>query len=193
MRRLPSKEEILRRAEARAMEKQMTSMDIDPITPIEEELKETGEFHEAKLELMRGPETEWQSEQRRYIDEMAGEMGLKVIGKREYAQLYKLMQKPKNHIFVKRRMKPTPKLIAEARMLLGVFPPVKPPFTVGFARMPQATPKPAPLIIRKPKRRHVARTSRTMRSTRHVKGVKVFAFPDLIWKVRSPRRKRRRR
>lgn len=187
MRRLPTKEEILRRAEARAMEKQMATMDIDPITPIEEELKESGEFHESRLELMRGPETAWESEQRRYIEDMARGMGLRLISKREYAKLHNLMQKPRNHIFVKQRMKPTPRLIAEARMLLGVFPKVKTPFTLGFAKIPRTTPKPT-----RPRKRHVARTSKTMRSTRHVKNVNVFAFPDNIWKVRPPRKRRRR-
>jgi len=48
----------------------------------------------------------------------------------------------------------------------------------------------------KPKKRqknHSERTGKTMRSLRHVKGVKVFSFPDSVWKVRKPRKRRRRK
>jgi len=73
LRRLPSKVEILERAKEIAMQRQVIGMKEEPITPTERELKETGVYHEARLELMRSPTTGWESEQRRYIFGMAEE------------------------------------------------------------------------------------------------------------------------
>lgn len=51
--------------------------------------------------------------------------------------------------------------------------------------------KPAKKKKRKRQRSHTERSGKTMRALRKVNGVKVFSFPDDIWKVRKPRRKRR--
>ena len=38
--------------------------------------------------------------------------------------------------------------------------------------------------------KHSARTGKTMRALRHVKGVRVFSFPDDVWKVRKKRKRK---
>ena len=105
--RLPSASAIAKKAKELAMQRQAMHMEIgDPITPSEAELKESGYTHEARISLMQSPETPWEAEQHRYIHEMASEMGLKVVTKKEYAMLQRIMQEPRNHKYVRNGKKP---------------------------------------------------------------------------------------
>ena len=227
MRKLPSKAEILARAEELAMERQVIGMGVEPITPTEKELKESGVFREARLQLMRAGETPWRSEQRRYIEDMASEMGLKLMSKKEYKALQKLMMKPKNHKFIKQKRKPSPALLKEARKVVKAarkpkkkrrkrkvkkkeeVKPQRPTFKqlmkgtvlTGYveARRVRQFPKPvkasvADMIMpkRKRRKRHVERVGKTMRKLRKIDGVKVFSFPDHIWKVKKPKKNKRK-
>lgn len=196
MRRLPSKAEIFSRAKEIAMEKQVITMGVEPITPTEKELKESGVYQEARLELMRGETTAWESEQTRYIYEMASQMGLKLISKSEYAKLQRYLLKPENHLRVKKRLKPTARMIVEARMLLGVYPQMPRPFTLRIKPKEMVKPKPRWVQIPakpKPRKRHTSRAGKTMRVLKKIDGVKVFSFPDHIWKTRKPRKQKLRR
>jgi len=89
------------------MEAQARHMEIgDPTTSTPAELKESGFMHEARIGLMQSPTTPWEAEQRKYIFEMASEMGYKVITKKEYRELQRLMSQPQNHKHVKSGRKP---------------------------------------------------------------------------------------
>lgn len=268
------------------MERQVRA-GLPAITPSEQELKESGMFQEAQIDLMR-VDQEALSEQRRYLEEMASELRLKIISQKGLATLKKetgfewtngwtkhkrkpkkprlstvqkwfikehqipMLQKrvkrasPKTAEFVavlsqieklrvggwdevtegafqswkKQRevkLKPKPKKKKEAIDEKVVSRYKGDPFPITRAELNQmkgsralsrewakfhrgirldagraierrkAKPKP-----KKRKKSHVERTGKTMRALRKVNGVKVFAFPDDVWKVRKPRRRKRK-
>lgn len=215
LRRLPTIQEIMKRAEEKAMQRQVIGMGVEPITPTKAELKESGVFQEARVELMRGETTEWDVQQHKYISDMAEEMGLKLITRKEYVQLQRIMQQPRNHKYVKNGKKPkrlkrafagtiraqrtrkVPRRTVKKTVpsisfrkpipLLSVVPKIKTPFSLTVT--PQRKPR------KKPKRRksHTTRTGKTMRKLNGIKGVSVFSFPDKVWKTRPPRKQKRRR
>lgn len=84
---MPTREQIYARALELAQERQNAG-DLPAITPTEEELKESGIWLEARLELMRTTQKTL-SDQQRYLNDMAGEMGLEVLSKEELKKLYK--------------------------------------------------------------------------------------------------------
>jgi len=181
---------------------QSIGMKVDPITPTEAELKETGVFQEAQHELMRGPETEWDAQQRKYIDEMASEMGLKLISKREYAQLQRIMQQPKNHKYVKNGKKPPHLKRQFARTVQKTRIPqimqipriqLPPPFRLTVPKTVIPIFPPQPFRRKKRQRLHTGRNGKTPRRLKKLiqDGKKHFSFPDHIWKVRQPRKQRR--
>lgn len=214
----PEKHEILSKAKSIAMERQIRA-GLPAITPSEVELKESGTFHEAQIDLMQ-VDQEALSEQRRYLEEMAGDLRLKIIPVKGLATLKretgfewtngwtkhekrKPRKKPANEyrvvigetldsgarlpslkqaehqIQTLRLKRPTLRKMKIVKVRKGRFQDVKAEMSI--------TPKP------KRKKRHVERSGKTMRALRKVNGVKVFAFPDSVWKVRKPRKKRRRK
>lgn len=197
----PHKHDILERAKNIALERQIRS-GLPAITPSELELKETGAFQEAKLDLMR-VDQEALSQQRHYLEEMAGELRLKIIPRKGLSLLKretgyewtngwtkretkpKRKRKPKQKVKVKpqkrEKVKPTIKQLMKGTVLSGY---------VEAARVKQL---PKLVKPKKRKKRHVERSGLTMRALRKVKGVNVFAFPDDVWRVRKPRKKRRRK
>jgi hypothetical protein len=68
-RKLPTREEILKRATGNRLEEQVKK-GLPSITPEEKELKETGEFEKARVELMRGQGSEVHSQIERYVSEL---------------------------------------------------------------------------------------------------------------------------
>jgi hypothetical protein len=72
-RKLPTKEEILEKAKEISMIDQV-KQGIEPITPEESELKETGLFEQARDELMRGEDTIISEDVLRYVDELKAEL-----------------------------------------------------------------------------------------------------------------------
>ena len=201
---LPRKAEILRRAREKAMEKGIRE-GLPAITPTEEELKESGDFLEAQRDLMT-THAHFDSQQMQYIHEVAGEVGLKVVGKGEHRQLSRKAEAfDKFHLtyptFVKKlngyeiripdfskkpkTTRPKPKLPKPQipkkalNFLVGSIKPIS---------MITASPKKKPK--KKRQRNHSARTGKTMKALRHVKGVRVFSFPDDVWKVRKKRKRK---
>ena len=173
---LPSKSEILRKAKAKAIERQVVS-GLPSITPTEHELKETGTFQEARIDLMR-VDQEALAEQERYLQEMAGEMRLKVIPLRELVAL----RRQTGYEYTNGWTKHKPK----RRVPISVKPTV-----------PKVKPKPAPtkklkriLFHHKKKKRQRLHVGRNGKKPRKLKG---FVFGDDVWKVRKPRKKRRKK
>jgi len=87
-RRLPTRKEIMKRAKERHM-RESAKAGLPTITPTEAEVKESGDYLEARRELMRSEETEWRGQQRQYLDTMADEMGLEVVTKKEAKKIGK--------------------------------------------------------------------------------------------------------
>jgi len=167
----PRKEDILKKAEARAMEENVR-MGLPAITPEEEELKETGQFEEARRDLMR-VDQEAISQQTRYLQDMASEMRLRVIPLRELYTLKRETGYEWTNGWTKHKHgKPTVKKST-------------PQVTI---KKPRVKPSTVP-IMGKPKRRkrHVARNGKVPRK------LKGFVFPDNVWKVRNYQSKRRKR
>lgn len=178
-RRLPSRSEIERRAKERHMIRS-TMHGLPAITPERHEVSETGGLVRARNELMRSEETRYSGEQRRYLDTMAKEMGLKVLTKREFKQAEKGMGKVGykwiNGWGEREKAKPKPRARKK---------PKKPLLPV--VRAPKIS---VPIIVapkKKRRKRHVERAGKNMRKLRkRIKdGQKVFSFPDHIWKVRK--------
>jgi hypothetical protein len=156
----PKKSEILQKALAKDLERQFRA-GINPITPEESELKESGMFEAARTDLMRSNPAF--SEQEKYLHDMAGEMGLQVIPIKGLSELTRLSgwkwtdgwsheHKPER---VRKPFMPKPRHMAK--------------------------------IKHHHRKRHVSHNgrTRTMRALRHVRGKKSFSFPDSIWKVRK--------
>jgi len=207
---LPRRSEIFQRAKQISMSRQVTR-GLPDITPTEEEMKESGAYGEAKLDLMR-VDQEILAQQRRYLDEMAEEMGLEIISKRELRQLRKpqkikksfdvivggtvrsgavfsKVKEAKKQIKKLRKKHPTLRSmsIVEKGKTIEVFKETKKVPSIAKIIMPKAK-------KRKKKRRklHTSRSGKTMRALRNVKGVNVFSFPDHIWKVRTKKRRKRK-
>lgn len=83
MSRLPTKEEILRHAKRIELADILTQ-GLPAITPEEHELKETGAYHKARIDLMRSPTTKIQAEELKYVSTMARELGLEVMQKKAF-------------------------------------------------------------------------------------------------------------
>lgn len=170
-RRMPTKTEIIHHARRIELE----DIGLPTITPTEQELKEKGTFRKARLQLMRDPATEGQLQQRKYLDQLASELKLKLIPRRGLVTLRK-----------ETGFEWTNGWTRHERGKVAPQAPLKPSKVVRRARIPQIKPK-------KRKKLHTTRTSATMRKLRKVKGVKVFSFKDDVWKVRKPRGRRRKR
>lgn len=204
MRRLPSKTEILERARQISLERGIIA-GLPAITPTDAELKESGVFHEARLELMRDPGTGALAQQHKYLSEMASELDLKVLEKKSWRLFQRKFGAYRWHIRGLRHLlqpqvaipkSPVPIVTVRTKPARTILPKPKKhrkfdPWAVAIRgpeyakkmlqkEAPKAKPKP------KRKKRHVSRTGKTMRKLRKVKGVKVFSFPDHIWKVRKP-------
>ena len=255
----PKKDKILLRSKAIAMEREVRA-GLPAITPTERELKETGVYSEAKLDLMRVDQGVL-SEQRRYFDEMAGELRLKIIPKRglavlkretgyewtdgwhkherkptkpkkpskptvhirsiskeDYTKVSRLWEKhigiPSPYFDIRRKIEKKGltreraheyaifhsyrKMKKEVEAVMGKpKPKQKLPTSIGEVMKQMKTkPKKGKIKKWKPKKRkksHVECTGKTMRALRKVNGVKMFSFPDSVWKVRKPRKKRKRK
>jgi hypothetical protein len=72
-RKLPTKEEILERAQERFQEKQ-TKVGLPAITAEEQELKESGLFEEARAELMRGEKSRADVQIEEYVHNLNSEL-----------------------------------------------------------------------------------------------------------------------
>lgn len=88
VRKLPAKKEILEHAK-RIELSDIVSSGLPALTPEEEELKESGAFQRARIDLMRSEETKIEMQQRKYLDQMAGEMGLRVVSRSEIKEIEK--------------------------------------------------------------------------------------------------------
>jgi len=206
---LPRRSEIFQRAKQISMSRQVTR-GLPAITPTEEEMKESGAYGEAKLDLMR-VDQEILAQQRRYLDEMAEEMGLEIISKRELRQLRKpqkikksfdvivggtvrsgavfsKVKEAKKQIKKLRKKHPTlrPMSIVEKGKTIEVFKETKKVPSIAKIIMPKAKKH-----KKKRKKLHTSRSGKTMRALRNVKGVNVFSFPDHIWKVKTRKRRRK--
>lgn len=192
--RLPRKHEILSRAEELAMQRQVIGMGVEPITPTEAELKESGVYREARLELMSGQASGALAEQHRYVSAMASELNLKVLRQKEWMGF----QKERKLLRRERAMRRWH--IRGLSTLLGT----KAKAVVVVRSQKRHAPKPKPIIPRVPKiptvtailkpkkhrKRQKLQTQRngiTMRKLRKrmKNGVTSFSFPDNIWKVRK--------
>lgn len=185
----PRKHEILRRAKEIAQERSFTH-GLPSITPTEAELKETGVFEEARRELM-GTRSAMEGQQMQYIHDVASEVGLKVVDPHEW--------KAKQ-----RKVRKLQWTVKGYRHQLSKRNPVIPSIpTIDVTRKQRRkTMKKMPTILQlekqivapKPKRKrsHTKRVGKTMRKLRHVNGVKMFSFPDHIWKIKQPRKRRKR-
>lgn len=82
---MPNREEIRARAHALALERQITG-DLPAITPTDEELKESGVWEEARLDLMRVTQ-QTLADQEKYLSDMAQEMGFELLAKEDFEEL----------------------------------------------------------------------------------------------------------
>lgn len=208
MRRLPSKAEIFERARQISSERAVIQ-GLPAITPTDAELVESGAFHEARIELMTAPETRGLEEQHRYLAEMASELDLKVLEKKSWKLFqrkfgaYRWRIRGLRHLLVKpaipkspvpivsKRTKPKKTILpkpAKYRKPSRIFDPwaiaIRGPEWAKKMISQKEAPKP------KRKKRHITRTSKTMKPLRkRIKnGQKVFSFPDNIWRVRKVRK-----
>lgn len=184
----PRKHKILQRAKEIAQERAYLQ-GLPTITPTEQELKETGIYQEAQHELM-GRKTEFTMQQEKYVHDVASEVGLKVVDpfewKEKQQKIRKLHWKAKGF-----------KHLAKTTHTIPTIPIVnltKPHRRKTMKKMPTVLQLEKQITHPKPKRKkfHTRRVGKTMRKIKHVNGVKMFSFPDHIWKVRQPRRKKRR-
>jgi len=266
----PSKSEILKHAKRLDMMSAI-GQGLPTITPEDYELRESGEFSEAQHDLMRSEESRHRGEQERYLKGMAGEMGLRVLEKKEFSDAKKGMKKlgfEWTNGWSKKKEKTKPEKVQKKRWVRrvtyrgeririvekakryhayvggksigGYFSASeaqayaeghidKVRSVSGILAKPKRTPiqrvslrkpldvgsmirgralvkpkkkhvptvkSPAEIILakskKKRKRNHTERTGKTMRKLRGINGVKVFSFPDDVWKVRKKRRKKKR-
>ena len=118
-----------------------------------------------------GRKSEIRSQQERYVRNVADEIGLAVVPKTDYRK------------FLKFQMAPIPKAVK------NVVPNAAKIFLTSPA--PSKRKKKQPKKTKKPKKRHTQRNGKTMKSLRSITGVKVFSFPDSVWKVKQPRRRKK--
>jgi len=168
------------------------------ITPEDYELKESGVFHEAKMELMSTSPKEHhavsnqqvRSQMRSYVDDMAGDLGLVVFSRKKVKELQRA-EKRLQKIEKRRAIKVEPN--GHSIMYLAHMLKPRGPF---FMRAPKISIVPVlkpPKPKKKRQRLHTGRNGKTPRYLRKRinDGQKTFSFPDSVWKVRPPRRKRR--
>ena len=176
---LPRKADILQKAMAKDLERQFRH-GIEPITPEESELKESGTFQEAKEDLMRDPAMV--SEQLKYLSEMAGDLRLKVIPIKELRELKTETGYEWTNGWTKHEAKPKR---VSLRKPLDITSAIRgaPTPKISLPKLPQP-------IFQLPKQKHrkrrIQRTGKTMRVLRkRIKdGQKSFSFPDWVWKVK---------
>lgn len=152
-----------------------------PTTPEIEELKEGGFWKRAQHDLMRSEATKLKqeeeagrAEERTWMFGRGQELGLTVLEEPIYRNMQKRLRLS---LWSKRafRQQFRPKAVHNISKIIS-SPTVKMP-RISFPI--QQTP-------RRIHRHHTQRSSKTtMRSIRHLKHVKVFAFPDSVWKVRK--------
>lgn len=187
----PRKRDILERAKELSM---MRVRDLPAITPEDYELREEGTFTEAQRDLMRG-EGRYAGEQRRYLDTMAQEMKLKVIRHTEFRKALSEMKKigfEWGNGWIKKHL-PKPILRKKPRIPGVQIPRVQIPAppVVKISRAPKKVRIKRKELKAKKRRLHTSRTGKTMRALRKIDGVKVFSFPDDVWGVKKPRRKKK--
>jgi alpha-galactosidase/6-phospho-beta-glucosidase family protein len=85
---LPSKEEIEEAARKLFMEER-AKKGLPPVTPTEQELKEGSYWERARKALMLSKEAEELSKQRKYIEELAATLGLRVIPEEQLEKMLK--------------------------------------------------------------------------------------------------------
>jgi len=179
---LPKKAEILERAVKKDLERQLRH-GMPGITPEESELKESGIFQEAREDLMRDPAMV--SEQLKYLNEMAGDMRLKMIPVKELQFIKKKTGYEWTNGWTKHEKKPERVSLRKPLDIGSAIRGTPKKFRKydamsAFLKIPKSMPHKG-----KHKKRHIQRTGKTMRRLRNIKGVKVFSFPDHIWKVRK--------
>ena len=84
---MPTGEEIRIRARELALEQQIKG-DLPAIMPTDAELRESGLWEKARLDLMT-TSSKTLSDQEQYLNNMASDMGLEVISQKELKELYK--------------------------------------------------------------------------------------------------------
>jgi hypothetical protein len=200
----PTKEKILQRAKRMDLYEGIMK-GLPAITPEEHELKETGAMQRATIDLMTSERTRARSQMRQYLEDMAKELNVRIVSGPEFRKFERWMLTPVQRIVKKteppkHRIRdrvpapvPVPKVIKD-QTSIGIKLPGMPTRVKGTKKAPKirvqipGVGKPSKKV-RKPTR------SRTMRSLRKINGVKVFSFPDHVWKVRElgSRRKGRKR
>jgi len=189
----PRKAEIIHRATAKALEKEILA-GLPGITPTERELKETGMFQEAQIDLMQ-VDQEALSEQRRYLGEMAGEMNLAILPIRGLATLKRETgyewtngwtkhekHKPKVSAKEKERKKLEKYIRDQQERKKREW--IKQAKKEALPKKKQIRRVQIPVKPKKRKRLHVGRNGKKPRK------LKGFVFGDDVWKVRKPRRRR---
>jgi len=198
-RRLPTRREIEKRAKEMHMSRSAIH-GLPAITPEHAEVKESGNYHRARMDLMRSDEGAYSGQQRQYLETMAGEMGLKVIPKRELVFIKKETGFEWTNGWTKRqrrKAKAKPKAKPKPKPKKPIVPKIRAPKVsirdqavfLGTVHRVATEPKKK----RKRRKSHTERTGKTMRKLRKIDGVKVFSFPDHVWKVRTKKRGKRRR
>jgi len=197
---LPSKKEIEKRAKGLDIMRAL-KVGLPAITPERHELSESGTIREAQHDLMR-TRAKARSQQAKYVHDVAEEVGLKVMERREFREHQKKVQafdvfrkryptrvKKVNGYKISLPVIPTPKIMKTPKRVKVRKPPKPKP---SFKTPSQITPKIVTVTKPKKKRRksHVERTGKTMRSLAKIKGVNVFSFPDDMWKVKRKRRRK---
>jgi len=91
MRRLPTKEEIRKRAEGLDITAAITH-GLPGITPERHELQESGRLKEAQRDLMTSEEKKYRAQAEQYARTMAAEVGLYVLSPGEYREYKKKMK-----------------------------------------------------------------------------------------------------
>jgi len=168
----PRKHEILLRAKARAMEKQVRH-GLPATTPTESELKESGAFQEARLDLMR-VDQEAVSEQMRYLQELAGDLRLAVIPQKAFGVLRKETGYEWTNGWTKHKTaKHRDRIPVKSKPNIGTMVPMKKVrVQIPFQKK-----------RKKRQRLHIARNGKKPRK------LKGFVFGDDVWKVRQPRKR----
>jgi len=167
----PTKKKLWERAKEIQMGDILKS-GLPAITPEPSEISEGGYLAKARTDLMSGP----YMQQLKYLEEMGSEMGLKVIEKKHFREAMAGMKKIGlewvNGWGKTERHKPKKAVVPKKIKVLTV-------------------PKPK----KKRQRLHTGRVGKVPKVLRpRIRdGQKTFSYPDSIWKVRAPRRKKRKR
>ena len=81
---IPTKHRILERARELFHRRESASREETVTNPEESELKESGDYEQAKRDLMRGEQTEAVGQQKKYVKEAGAEVGMTVLEEDEY-------------------------------------------------------------------------------------------------------------